>query len=417
MTEKLSLHKSSYLVALLGARMNYAVPRILEQSGQLAYFYTDFFPHQGWSHLLKYIPPALRPNSIGRLLERTPQGIPPEKIIAFNQLGISYGWRLRRARNEVDLLEAFLWSGQKFCELILETGLGEASAVFTFNSAGLELLQTARQEKRLAVMEQTIAPKAIEWQLLQQEQVTFPKWATPSQLTSAHQRYIEREKAEWQNADYILCGSDFVRQGIIKLGGPSNRCAVVPYGVDPPVQYPLPTIPKTPHTPLRVLTIGTVGLRKGSPYILAAAKMLKNQAVFRIVGNLQGVPPDIQTDLSQSLELIGSVRRSEIWEHYTWADVFLLPSICEGSATVVYEALSQGLPIICTPNTGSVVRHNIDGLIIKPSSSDAVIEAVLSLIDIPDLVSSLSINAYQRAQEFTMAKYSNKLLQSLSSWT
>src|SRR5207237_9768011 len=36
---------------------------------------------------------------------------------------------------------------------------------------------------------------------------------------------------------------------------------------------------------LRVLTVGRVGLRKGSPYVLEAAKALKKEAVFRMVGS------------------------------------------------------------------------------------------------------------------------------------
>ena len=43
------------------------------------------------------------------------------------------------------------------------------------------------------------------------------------------------------------------------------------------------------------------------------------------------------------------------------ADVFVFPSLFEGSAVVTYEALACGLPSIVTPNAGSVVRDGVDG--------------------------------------------------------
>lgn len=402
-----------YLVALLGARMNYAVPRILHQTGQLSHFYTDFCASQGWPRWLKSLPDTLKTNSVQRLLERDPKDIPADQITAFNRLGLSYGWRLRRAQHPDDFINAFLWSGQKFCELIVKRGLGEANAVYTFNSAGLEILQRARQQGCLAVMEQTIAPKAIEYRLLQQEQNRFPDWEAPTDLTPAQRRYIEREQAEWQKADRIICGSEFVQQGIDSLSGLGYKCIVVPYGIDPKPDNLTEIEPKIPHSPLRILTVGTVGLRKGSPYVLAAAKQLKTQATFRLVGNLQSVPAAIQAELCQHLELIGPVRRSEMYQHYHWADVFLLPSLCEGSATVIYEALSYGLPIICTPNSGSTVRHNHEGLIIAPSSTEVLVKAIVSLIGSSRQLVHFSNNAFRRSQEFTLISYSRRLAQAL----
>ena len=109
---------------------------------------------------------------------------------------------------------------------------------------------------------------------------------------------------------------------------------------------------RPPHDgPLRVLTVGTVCLRKGAPYVLEAAKRTKDIATYRMVGPI-GVTPQAEATLRQHLELTGAVPRSRIIEHYRWADVFLLPSLCEGSANAIYEALATGLPVICTPNAG-----------------------------------------------------------------
>jgi glycosyltransferase involved in cell wall biosynthesis len=66
------------------------------------------------------------------------------------------------------------------------------------------------------------------------------------------------------------------------------------------------------------------------------------------------------------------VTRQEVRRHYQWADVFVFPSLCEGSAMVTYEALAAGLPVITTPNAGSVVRDGVDGFIVPIRDAEAI---------------------------------------------
>ena len=86
-------------------------------------------------------------------------------------------------------------------------------------------------------------------------------------------------------------------------------------------------------------------------------------------------------DLTEHVELPGAVPRSVVREHLAWADVFVLPSLCEGSANAAMEAMSSGLPVICTPNTGSVARDGVDGYIVPPRDVDAIVAACESLME------------------------------------
>jgi glycosyltransferase involved in cell wall biosynthesis len=225
----------------------------------------------------------------------------------------------------------------------------------------------------------------------------------------AGEEYAAREEAEWQEADLILCGSEFVKDGIRACGGPVDRVAVVPYGVDTS-----PNLRERRETggPLRVLTVGAVGLRKGSPYVLEAARLLGRQVEFRMVGPL-GVSDQVRSLLSRHIEVVGSVPRSRISEHYRWADVFLLPSLCEGSATATYEALSWGLPVVCTPNTGSVVRDGVDGFVVPIRDARAIAARIDKLARSRDLLAEMANNARERARDFSLAWYGQRLLAAL----
>lgn len=400
----------SYIVAQLGARMHYAVPRLLYAMGQLEHFYTDICAGKRWPRLLRALPKALRPSAMERLVGRVPEGIPPECLTAFTSFGLHYFWRQAAARSRGEISSSFLWAGTTFCELVLRRGLGTASGVYAFNSAALELLQAARAAGRRGIMEQTVAPETVIDTVLHQEQQRFPDWQAPLAVDQWRDALAARERAEWDAADLIICGSEFVRDSIAACGGPAERCRVVPYGVDVR-RYAFP--PRAPHGgPVRVLTVGEVGLRKGSPYVLEAARCLKGRAVFRMIGRL-GVLPPAQAKLAAAVELTGPVPRAEIGDHLAWADLFLLPSLCEGSATAVYEALAAQLPVICTPNTGSVVRHGVDGFIVPIRDADAIVEAVALLAADPARRAGMGLNAGQRAAEFTLEHYGSRLLAAL----
>ncbi len=222
----------SVVVAQLGARMHYAVPRILDRAGLLERLYTDICARKGWPRLLGLLPRALCPARIQRLMSRVPEGIPAARLTAFTSFGLEYARRLARARNTDERNEVFLWSGREFCRHVISKGFWKAKAVYVFNSAGFEVLQEARQRGLKGIVEQTIAPRAVERVSLKEEVARFPDWEPPAEAGSMMEEYCARESAEWAAADLIVCGSEFVREGIVSCGGAKERCVVVPYGLD-----------------------------------------------------------------------------------------------------------------------------------------------------------------------------------------
>lgn len=381
------------------------MPRALHFAGMLERFFTDAAGTGALARALATVPEKLRPLGLKRLLARGPGDLPRERITAFERFGWEYVWRRSRARSGSEMTHVHLWAGRKFCRLVLKAGLGETGVVYTFNSAGLEVMECVRGSGVFTLMDQTSAPVRIEDHLAETEMALNPGWEDATSSGDARSEFAAREQAEWEQADLIICGSDFVRRGIQECGGPVECCAVVPYGVDPLTSGP---DSKKRGDRLRVLICGSVRLQKGAPYALAAARALQGVAEFRWCGGV-GVLPAAARRLSKYVELRGAVPRSQIVEHYAWADVFLLPSICEGSAGVCYEALAAGLPVITTPNAGSVVRDGMDGFIVRIRDAEAIAEKLESLARNGDLLEWMSSNARERAREFTVEKYGERL--------
>lgn len=397
----------SVVVAQLGARMDYAVPRILEASGHLQRLYSDgIYPRP-----LRHIPAPMQPRLLRRIMRREPQGIDSGRVTSFPVFGIRYAWRQRRT-NDDQRVGAYLWAGQEFCRKIISAGLHNCGMVYAFNSAALELMQHAHQRGSFCVLEQTMAPKRIERSILEEESARWPGWedrrGTARELDT---EYGDREAAEWNASDLIVCGSEFVAQSISAAGGPSERCVVIPYGVD---TLPFASVERPPRADLHVLFVGRIGLRKGAPYLLECARMLKSRNVqFRAAG-----PSDLTREFSahfaSEIEAAGPLSRPELVELYAWADVLILPTLCEGSATVCYEALASGIPVITTPNAGSIVRDGIDGFILPIRRPDLMSEKLEQLAQDRYLLGYLSHNAARRALDYSIPRYGERLLAALT---
>ena len=295
-----------------------------------------------------------------------------------------------------DAVRTKVWAGRQISKLVVHS-IFEAVVIYTFNVHGLELLRAACKAGVLGIVEQTIAPKAVERKLLADDHERYPDSEDTPKENPYEEDITERERAEWEAASMVMRGSEFVRHSIRECGGPIEKCVVAPYGVDTRNFSSMGKgVRRSISKPLRVLTVGSFGLRKGSPYVLEAAKLLGERAAFRMVGGASFTKYG-DKQLNEAVDLKGGVPRSEVSRHYDWADVFLLPSLCEGSATVTYEAMAHGLPVICTPNTGSIARDGKDGFIVPIRDAEAIAERIIRLSEDEDLHRQMAKSARGRA--------------------
>ncbi len=373
------------IVAQLGGRMHYAVPRIFYEAGMLGRLYTDTYI--GNKPLLELalglIPAPLGPGGARRLLGRKEERIPPAKITSFDAFGLQYARAQRRARGSLELTRIYADFARTFCERVV-TCRPEADAVWAFNGAALELFRWAKMRGKRCLLEQTLAPRKVACRLLAEESERWPGWEPSMPPPAGSDPLAEREEEEWGLADRIVAGSAFVTDGIRQCGGPADKCAVVPYGVDPKrFSSAASNVEQRSARRLRVLFAGEVGLRKGAPYLLEALRQLGPKNVEgRFAGRI-ALAPERLAAYRDLASFLGSVPRLQMPALYCWADVLVLPSVCEGSATVVYEALAASVYVIATPNAGSVLSGtSAFGEIVPIRDIDAIANALLRRRDL-----------------------------------
>ncbi len=396
-------------VAQIGARHHYAIPTVFHRAGILEGLYTDLCASVGPLSLVRsFLPTALQPQALRRALGRTVDHVPPEKIHVFTGYALRRLMHRQRAVTPGMLRRAHVRANSEFCRLVVRRGLGNATAVYLFNGAALEIARYAKDKGITTIVEQTSAPVAMEERLLLEERERWPGWERHNVGHADWEPMAERESLEWWLADRILCGSQHVLQGIRAQGGPSDRALVVPYSAQAGFFRPRPS--RRDNEPLHVLFVGTVSLQKGVQYLGEAARHLRSKEILiRVVGPIR-VTHEGAAELQEALHLAGPVPRPDMAREYDWADVFVLPSICEGSATVCYEAMASGLPVITTPNAGSLVRDGVDGFIVPIRDAEALADKIMAVATDRELLRTMSDNAAQHARDFTWDRYAERLI-------
>lgn len=398
-------------VAQIGSRMHYAVPRTLQEAGLLKYLFVDVCASKGLGKALGNLPHQLLPGGLRRLAGRTIDDVPTEKIFTEDLIGLKKAFFYRRRSKYEDFAAINLLHVSEWCRAVAKNRADDSTHLYAFNSCALEIFAGNNWRDTKKVLEQTIAPLRVERDILLEGQSRFSDydWKVESAPLDSYQKSCEREEEEWALADKIVCGSDFVKAAMGRLNGPVHKCDVIPYGVGTAAQAPPARALKERGQKLNVLFVGAVGLRKGAPILAEVARRCQGIANFRVVGQMDA-PPMFEKKLREHCEVLGVVPRQQMQSQYSWSDVFLLPSLCEGSATVTYEAASFGVPVICSENSGSTVRHDVSGYVYPAFETDKIVERLFMLHAEPEHLQRLSAGALLTALDQTEAQYGKRLL-------
>jgi glycosyltransferase involved in cell wall biosynthesis len=175
---------------------------------------------------------------------------------------------------------------------------------------------------------------------------------------------LNHELKEFALADFLLCPSDFVKKTFLDEGFPAGKLLRHHYGYDhtrisPGTQSPLD------GKPLVMLYAGLCSPRKGLHHALQAwlGSEASKTGRFLVCGEFaEPYRRHLEGMLSQpGVEVLG--HRADLPDLMKQADLFILPSIEEGSALVTYEARGAGCVLLVSDAAGAVCEHLIDSMV------------------------------------------------------
>lgn len=112
-----------------------------------------------------------------------------------------------------------------------------------------------------------------------------------------------------------------------------------------------------------------------------------------------------------SVRFTGKVSDAELMASYREADAFVMPSLKEGFGIVYLEAWQHGLPVIAGDrDAGSeVVEHNRDGLVVDPTSTQQIADAIVRLLQERTLAARLGAAGREKlVREYSHERFAER---------
>lgn len=189
-----------------------------------------------------------------------------------------------------------------------------------------------------------------ERELIAQDQERHPPSKGKWHRNDAQPKDDERVVDAWRHADLVLCASSFTKRSLTSQGMPSEKGVVIPYGIDVAATTTASAVPKQ----FDVLFVGSGIQRKGLHHLFrawVAARLPKTASLTLVCRTVDPVLESMLKKAPANVRVLNGVSSAELTGLFRKSALFVLPSLLEGFGQVFLEALSQGCPVLGTPNT------------------------------------------------------------------
>jgi glycosyltransferase involved in cell wall biosynthesis len=224
---------------------------------------------------------------------------------------------------------------------------------------------------------------------------------------------IKRLMNEYMVTDYILVPSEYVKQSFLNQGFLTEKIKKLIFGIDPnecsPNNYD--------HEKFRIIYTGAVTLGKGIQYLLSALQnlKLKNTEVI-VIGGIEERIRNLIVYLLKKVEVpvkfLGRLPRKRLLNELSASSLYVFPSLSDGWAMTVTEAMARGLPIITTKNVGSseLIEDGKEGFVIPIRDVKSLRECILYFYENPSEIKRMGKNSLEKISKYTWPEYGRNLV-------
>ena len=275
--------------------------------------------------------------------------------------------------------------------------------LYAYEGGALRGFREARKQGTICVYELVTGYWYYDAEMFREEAELRPEYAATIVTLDRAASLFQARDEELSFADYVFVPSRHIKNTLKMSPLSEDKLVVIPYGApegsNHPVRAPRPG-------KLRVLFVGGLTQRKGISYLIDAVKMLGSSVEFTMIGRKIGSSHAIDAAVTAN-RWIASTPHHAVLDEMSRHDVLVLPSLTEGYGLVILEALSCGVPVVTTQNTGGpeVIRDGIEGFFVPIRSAEAIAEKLEMLAGNRNMLEAMSAAALKRAQECTWQKY------------
>ena len=224
-------------------------------------------------------------------------------------------------------------------------------------------------------------------------------------------RYLDFVMNDFRYTDYFFVASNVVFNSLKYCGIEDSRIVKVPYGVAiDQFDYVQKNVTSGA---LKLLFVGNLSYRKGIHHLLdVVSRYSKHDIQLSLAG---GYDPEGEFYLKYSnlenVHFMGFVTRDVITATFQDSDIFVMPTMAEGMALVILEALATGTPVICTENSGgndAIIDYE-NGIVCKAGDRDSFNDALKWMLQHRSRLPEMSLKAREVAVNYTWEVYYGRI--------
>ncbi len=216
------------------------------------------------------------------------------------------------------------------------------------------------------------------------------------------EKNISDENAKLELVDYVFSPSDAVSKSLLNANIPQEKIIRTSYGLDAAhILLPEHIEMRAQHEELTAIFVGRIGIRKGVHLLLEYWVKSGIKGKLKLVGNIEQSAMSLFAPYLTRHDIEHIPFTNDLESLYLNADIFIFPSLEEGSPLVTYLALGAGLPSIVSPmGGGGVINDGCEGLVVDPHDADGWVDAIRKLFSDAELRMQFSRNALKRAEDY-----------------
>jgi len=210
-------------------------------------------------------------------------------------------------------------------------------------------------------------------------------------------------------ADMLLCPSEFVADGVRALCPKhAHKVRICPYGNS--INYGGRTSKPVKG---RFFWAGGDWVRKGLHYMAEAADVLKkiyHDMEFRVAGITDTEVVNMKR--FRSMTFLGKLDKRQMKDEFINADAFVFPTLSEGMAGVIIEAIAAGCPVITTKAAGiDSIEDGVSGLIVPVRDVKAIVLSIERLYLDRELRDRIALATKNLASLYTEEAWGRRLIE------
>jgi alpha-maltose-1-phosphate synthase len=282
------------------------------------------------------------------------------------------------------------------------------TAVYGYEDCAFETFAAAERRGFARIYDLPIGYWRAAQRIFAEEREREPEWAATLTGTRDSAEKLARKDEELRLAHRVVVASTFTKSTM--TDSPHQReISIVPYGAPPPDDSELLNCPNK----LRILFAGALGQRKGLSYALRAVEIIgREHCELTLLGRKAVSGCRVLDEAVRKHRWIPSLSHNEVLQEMRAHDVVIFPSLFEGFGLVITEAMSQGTPVIATPNTAGpdIIENGVDGWIVPIRSAEAIAEKLDILVREPYRAYEMKLAARANARMRGWENYRRQLV-------